>query len=150
MKLFKRKMSKKLKTAINALADGVECGAKLHPQATAQLAGNVGTDEVFQWGTCALGAAVVCKLAQDGPLTDEQMKSIRNFSHDQILALYGLEADPSADRVVIIDFEKYEGSSDIFSGAISPGTPLGEIIWHLNDWYRMSREDIARFLRDLE
>lgn len=150
MKLFKRKMGKKQKAAINALADGIECGAKLHPQVTAQLAGNVGTDTQFQWGTCALGAAAVCKLAQDAPLTDDRMKEIRDFSHDQILGLYGLKDDPSSDRRIKIDFEKYHGVAGLFSESISPGTPLAEIVWHLNDWYKMSRENIAQFLRDLE
>ena len=151
MKLFKRKMGKKMKTAVNALADGIECGAKLHPRVEGKLAGRFGYDDEpeFKWGTCALGAAAVCYRAKTEPITDAVLKDIKNTNHSSILALYSVP-DRSIENMVEIDFAKYPGKKNGFSGKVLDGYTISEMIWRLNDWYHMSREDIARFLRDLE
>jgi hypothetical protein len=70
MRLFKRPLGKKAKAAINALADGIECGAKLHPEGIGALATHPYGDET-QLQTCALGAGNDRRLAVDA---GEQLK----------------------------------------------------------------------------
>ena len=146
MKLFKRKMSKKLKTAIHALADGIECGAKLRPQCIGSLMKCVGSEAgTLVYGSCALGAAAECKIraiVQDMPEATLKAKVQGITKYSDILAMYGVQ-DRSADRTIAV-----EGDFNI----VSNGEPdaISTLIYRLNDQREWTREQIAAFLRDLD
>ena len=147
MKLFKRKLNKKQKAALNALADGIECGAKLRPQqATGGLFKSVDYDKKtmqYIYGTCALGAAAECALVKLG-VTDEIVRKhkIQGMGdYDEILALYGLE-DRRADRII-----KVEETSIVDE---DEGQAISTLIYRLNDQQGWERERIAAFLRECE
>lgn len=145
MKLFKRKLGKKQKAALNALADGIECGAKLRPhQATGGLFKSIGF-ELGQrvYGTCALGAAAECALFKQG-VTDETERKYKICSftdYGDILALYGLK-DRTADQPIKV------GDSEVVMDC--EGDAISTLIYRLNDQDGWERERIAAFLRECE
>lgn len=138
MKLFNRKMNKKQKAALNALADGIECGAQLHPQAVGNLAADY---EDAGYATCALGAALECLWVKQGKtLNAETVKAFRSTSYDAILEAYGVPTTQiGVKRIVEIDGREFKDEADIST-----------IIWNLNDHALKSREEIAAILRTLE
>lgn len=146
MKLFKRKMGKKQKAALNALADGIECGAKLHPQAQTSI---LMEDMTGTLKTCALGAALACQWAKEGreigKYDTESFTQFGKTSYDEILALYGVENKTGLNliRVQHAIRDEREMVADEYHS-------VADFIWHLNDWAHWSREQIAAFLRELE
>jgi hypothetical protein len=139
MKLFKRKMGKKMKAAINALADGIECGAKLRPQATGNLAK---TSEGIR--TCALGAALECQWIKQGKqLNLNTAAEFKSAKYDDILLEYGIVNRPLERLIVVRDVDE-----DQFT--VSRDADICGLIWQLNDKALWTREQIAAFLRDLE
>lgn len=146
MKLFKRKMSKKQKAALNALADGIECGAKLHPQARTSV---LQEDMDGTLRTCALGAALACQWAKDGREIEgfmtESYRAFTKTSYDDILALYGVENKSGLNLIRV-----HPDKSEVLEMVADEYMYVADLIWHLNDWTRWSREQIAAFLRELE
>jgi hypothetical protein len=148
MKLFKRKMSKKMKAALNALADGIECGAKLRPQVFGGLwkSKYVQQSATLTYGTCALGAAVECALRREGVSEDEIPQRVAGSTdYSQILALYGLK-DRSAD----CDLRVRNQDEDYLVIDNGENDTIATLIYRLNDQLEWTREQIAAFLRDLE
>src|SRR5258705_13259811 len=143
MKLFKRKMTKKQKTAINALADGIECGAKLRPQCRAGLMRIVDEDQnekTGMFGSCALGAAYECALIKKGIKIDrEVIYAIIRMSFDDILKEYGV-----TNRVGLNYIEVETDLGDMRRVA-DQDADVSALIWRLNDWMNWTREQIAQF-----
>lgn len=138
MKLFNRKMGKKQKAALNALADGIECGAKLRPQTWETLFQY--DAETDGYASCALGAAWECALLKQGKSIDFDCYSgIGNVDYGDILTAYGV-VNRNMDRLIEIDEQWVADTRSDISG----------LIWGLNDRLEWSREHIAQFLRDLE
>lgn len=146
MKLFNRKMSKKQKAALNALADGIECGAKLHPQARTSL---LQEDMDGTLRTCALGSALACQWAKEGReiggFDTESYQAFVKTGYDDILALYGVK-NKSNLRLIRVQ----SGKSEKLEMVADEYMYVADLIWHLNDWVRWDREQIAAFLRELE
>lgn len=145
VKLFKRKMGKKQKAALNALADGIECGAKLRPQAQGSLLKYIemvdGTD---CYGTCALGAALECRWMQNGTvLNEETEKAFRSTEYDTILSIYGVQNRAMEKRIQVRDVD-----GNLYS--ITMDADVSGLIWQLNDKALWTREQIAAFLRECE
>lgn len=150
MQLFAKKMGKKTKAALNALAEGIECGAKLRPQVTGGLARSVTIEpredgrRNYTYGTCALGAALDCALRKQGLDEQAALQKIRELNdYDAILQLYDLQ-DRTATRQIVLDTHDVplleKGETQAFS----------TLIWRLNDTLNWERERIAQFLRDAE
>lgn len=141
MKLFKRKMGKKQKAALNALADGIECGAQLHPQSLGNLAVEDFSSGEQVLKTCALGAALEYVWVKQGKtLNADTLREFRSTSYDAILELYGVPNEQIGfNRIVEIDGCAFKDEADIST-----------IIWNLNDQVLKSREEIAAILRTLE
>lgn len=145
MKLFKRKLGKKQKAALNALADGIECGAKLRPQAQGNLVKYMGMEnEKDTYGTCALGAALECHWVQNGMvLNEETEKAFRSTEYDTILSIYGVQNRAMEKRIQVRDID-----GDLYS--LTMDADICGLIWQLNDKALWTREQIAAFLRECE
>lgn len=145
MKLFKRKLSQKMKAALNALADGIDCGAKYHPQVIGALLKPILDTEMNDWtfGTCALGAAYECALRNNGETDENEIKRALNRCNDynDILAHYGLQDRGSVQPITLENAILSEGKGS---------DSLCTVIYGLNDRLGWSRERIAQFLRDAE
>ena len=132
-----------MKAAINALADGIECGAKLRPQVLGSLCESARNEAgAYVYGSCALGAAYECALMKDGKSEAQRIADMRAQSdYDEILALYGV-VDRTADQLNTLEDcgITWEGESQAVSSTI----------YRLNDLLGWSREKIAAFLRELE
>lgn len=150
MQLYTEPLSIEQKAAINALADDMECGAKLHPKATGTLfhLEPLGVGNSLQVSTCALGAAHACRMQREGTPIPTVIDLRSEFSWDgqnaeTVLESYGIEdRTPDNERYIELpDGEPYH----------IPGlNPLSVIIWTLNDQFDASREFIAAWLRTLE
>jgi len=145
MKLFSRKMNKKQKAALNALADGIECGAKLHPQTCGALVHESGyVDETITFKTCALGAALECAWVKEGKaLTPGTLETFRRVEYDTIMQIYGVDNRKLEHRIVVEDCDGEKLTIDSDPDVVG-------LIWQLNDRANWKREQIAAFLRDLE
>lgn len=144
MKLFQRKMGKKMKAAINALADGIECGAQLRPQARGNLARTTFNGEQTAYQTCALGAALECQWVKNGmQLNEETEKAFRSTEYDAILGIYGVNNRQLEQQIEVkqVDGDMYRVTSD---------ADICGLIWQLNDKALWTREQIAAFLREAE
>lgn len=151
MQLYNEPLTDTQKAAITALADDMECGAKLHPKGTGILfqSTHLGVGNGWQVHTCALGAAYACRVQRElgsVPTILENPRDIgtwNTMSADGIMALYGIEDNYPDHRynIPFPDGSKYKTPTNV---------PLSEIIWTMNDQLDMSREQIAAWLRTLE
>src|SRR5688500_5093984 len=68
MQFFTEPLTAEETSAIHAFADGIECGAALHPRGFGRLfaAEWNGDDQPLLIRTCAFGAALECKLVEQG------------------------------------------------------------------------------------
>lgn len=142
MKLFKRKLSAKQREALARLADGIECGAKLRPQAHnklfAKIQGN--PDSKPEYWSCALGAALECAVIKQGKeFVPADYDSLGLVDYDDILKMYGVTTQAT---MITLDIEGKE--------IADPDTSVDDVIYRLNDWLHWSREKIAQFLREVE
>lgn len=143
MKIFKRKLSTKQYAAIQRLADGIECGAKIRPQTTKMFFDELGENR--QLASCALGAAWECAMIDKygadivtpqylhGSIADER------FSMESVLATYGFK---STAKMIETHLEGRNLCNEF--------TYLSSLIVRLNDDFGWSRERIAEFLREVE
>jgi len=136
-------MGKKQKAALNALAEGIECGAKLRPQCQMGLMQPI--DREQNYGSCALGAAAECALVKQGVQIDASaIELIRQTGYDEILAAYGVMNRVGLNYITVED-----GRGNQVRVA-DDNADIAGLIWHLNDWQLWTRERIAAFLRELE
>lgn len=150
MQLYTEPLTSEQKAAINALADDMEYGARLHPKATGTLfhLEPLGVGNLLQVSTCALGAALVCHKQRENepiPVTVDLRSEFpwTGDNTESVLDLYGVEDRyPECEQVIDLpDGNEY---------GISTLNPFSEIIWTLNDQFDASREFIAAWLRTLE
>lgn len=141
MKLFKRKLSAKQKEALNRLADGIECGAKLRPQTQKKLIGILDDDNGENvYGSCALGAAWECAQIEQGlEVNLSEAASLGRINYLEILKAYGVTTQAKMKTVFIEDREITDANAGV-----------DDLIIRLNDWLLWSRERIAQFLREVE
>jgi len=138
-------MSKKQKAALNALAEGIECGAQLRPQARGGLVKQARWNpdkHTYDCQTCALGAAAECAFMRRGMDEFERLDLICYMTdYNAILALYDVKERESERSIILEDQD-----------VISQGEPdaIATLIYRLNDQLEWSRERIAAFLRELE
>lgn len=150
MQLYTEPLTIEQKAAIKALADDMECGAKLHPKATGTLfhLAPLGVGNSLQVSTCALGAALACRKQREDepiPITVQWRNEFpwMGDNTESVLDLYGVEDRyPDCEQVIDLpDGNEY---------GISTLNPFSEIIWTLNDQFDASREFIATWLHTLE
>lgn len=138
MKIFKNKLSAGQREALKRLADGIECGAKLRPQGFSALF-HV-TSEPGVIASCALGAALECKMIEQGvEVKPESLGETIDTSYSAILKQYGVTT-----QAQIIDVELNECEPVAFES-----DNIYDVIIRLNDSRRWSREQIAAFLREV-
>lgn len=145
MQLFEEPLTPEQKAGFAALADDIECGAKLHPQGRGNLIYHSGSSP-SHFRTCALGATWECRLIQEG-VTDQQeryerMQALTNNQYDQIVKPYGL------DNLI---FDRNPEPAAMTGGYIDTfGFTVVNVIWRMNDNLHMTREQIAAWLRTLD
>lgn len=142
MQLFLTPLTTQQKAALNALADGIECGAALRPQGFEQMF--MQDYEPMQIKTCALGAAYECKLAEQGKndfngISREELLRLNKTPYVDVLKMYGVENHETAAR--------WDVNAD---NGFDPETSLVIVIWALNDRFKWTREAIAAWLRTLK
>lgn len=142
MKIFKRKLTPKQYAAIQHLADGIECGAAIRPQAIGKF---FEPTENGQVTSCALGAAWECAMIEKRgaeaitPAFLQEGIDEPDFTMESVLKLYGFKS-----RARMIE-QSYEGQK-----LCTDFTGLSVLILRLNDDFKWSRERIAQFLREIE
>lgn len=148
MQLYTEPLTIEQKAAINALADGIECGAKLRPQTQGAAFRVIPLDEAEQICSCALGAALECHLNSVGITIDlsdrEKLQTLAETRHSEILTFYGVE-NQHIEHAFWVDtpngyVERY---------AFNESESLSGIVWRMNDYLYWTREEIAAWLRQL-
>lgn len=158
MKLYARKLGKKQKAALNALADGIECGAALIPrQSSGSLLSFQGMEDGGDvYGVCALGAALACAWNKQGkPLPTLENKSawdeFRSTGYNDILGAYGVENKTGLNLIQRPQLEpEVNPKTTDYLRVVDGDNDLAELIWHLNDWLHWTPKRIADFLRSAE
>lgn len=144
MRLFTQKLSEHQKAALKALAEGIECGAALRPQGIEQLFSRIvpetyTEDEPQQYASCALGAAWECHMIKTGKSVDLDCDvGIGKIDYDDILKAYGVNISLKTIPIMVDGVAIQERISVI------------ELIWHMNDFLKFTRERIAQVLREAE
>lgn len=144
MQIFDEPLTEQQIASIHKLADGIECGAKIRPQAQGASFRIMPLDKTDQLCSCALGAALECHLNNQGITLDigdrETLQSLAEIKHSAILEFYGVENQHITHAFWIKDDVEY-----LFSEA----ERLSGIIWRMNDYLYWTREQIADWLRQL-